>query len=77
MIELARLGGRARLGPWPLLAFLAVAFVVPVATVLSLAVWDPARGWNAAPVLRIATPPLYPTGSARARCSPSPRCCTC
>jgi len=65
VIELARLGGRARLGPWPLLAFLAVAFVVPVATVLSLAVWDPARGWNAAPVLRIATTPVYATVAAR------------
>ena len=45
----------------PLLVFLAIAFFVPVATVLSLAVWSPADGLNLVALKRILLTPVYST----------------
>ncbi len=44
---------------WPLLAFLLVAFVVPVATILALAVWSPTTGLQADALQRLAGAPVY------------------
>lgn len=46
---------------WPLLAFLLAAFIVPVATILALAVWSPASGLQADALQRLASVPVYRT----------------
>ncbi|TXT36005.1 MAG: binding-protein-dependent transport systems inner membrane component [Comamonadaceae bacterium] len=48
-------------GVAPLLVFLAIAFLVPVATVLSLAVWSPVDGFSLASLQRILVTPIYST----------------
>lgn len=48
-------------GVAPLLVFLAIAFFVPVATVLSLAVWSPVDGFSLASLQRILVTPIYST----------------
>ncbi len=48
-------------GVAPLLVFLAIAFFVPVVTVLSLAVWSPVDGFSLAALQRILVTPIYST----------------
>jgi ABC-type spermidine/putrescine transport system permease subunit I len=48
-------------GVAPLLVFLVIAFFVPVAMVLSLAVWSPADGFSLASLRRIVVTPIYST----------------
>lgn len=45
----------------PLLVFLAIAFFVPVATVLSLALWSPVEGFSLLALKRILLTPVYST----------------
>jgi len=45
----------------PLAFFLLAAFVLPVLTVLTLSVWTPQTGWQAAPLERLFTAPVYRT----------------
>lgn len=52
---------RKNAGVAPLLAFLAIAFFVPVATVLSLALWSPAEGFSLVALKRILLTPVYST----------------
>ena len=46
-------------GAAPLLIFLALAFFMPVATILGMAVWTPADGLTLASLQRIASTPVY------------------
>lgn len=46
-------------GAAPLLIFLALAFFIPVATILGMAVWTPADGLTLASLQRIASTPVY------------------
>ncbi len=52
---------RKNVGVAPLLVFLAIAFFVPVATVLSLALWSPAEGFSLVALKRILLTPVYST----------------
>lgn len=52
---------RKNAGVAPLLVFLAIAFFVPVATVLSLALWSPAEGFSLLALKRILLTPVYST----------------
>lgn len=52
---------RKNAGVAPLLVFLAIAFFVPVATVLSLALWSPAEGFSLVALKRILLTPVYST----------------
>lgn len=52
---------RKNAGVAPLLVFLAIAFFVPVATVLSLALWSPADGFSLVALKRILLTPVYST----------------
>ena len=47
--------------PLPLLIFLLLAFLVPVATILTLAVWSPDTGLQADALQRLAGAPVYRT----------------